>query len=129
VQRLLSPNPSSSAGGGVAPLRTKAAALPARLKPGSTLVRAWHGETHTVLVLEDGFEHQGRRYASLSQIARLVTGAHWSGPRFFGLRRASRVTAGDDVAVADAKATATAALSAPTVTTPGIGTMREGTDA
>ena len=56
-----------------------------RLKPGAKLVRAWHGKTHTVLVLEDGFEYQGRRYASLNQIAGEVTGAHWSGPRFFGL--------------------------------------------
>ncbi|HTI80805.1 MAG TPA: DUF2924 domain-containing protein [Acetobacteraceae bacterium] len=56
-----------------------------RLKPGSKLVRAWRSKTHTVLVLEDGFEHQGRRYASLTQIAGAVTGAHWSGPRFFGL--------------------------------------------
>ena len=56
-----------------------------RLKPGSKLVRAWRGTTHTVLVLEDGFEHQGKRYASLTQIAGEVTGAHWSGPRFFGL--------------------------------------------
>ena len=56
-----------------------------RLKPGSKLVRAWRGKTHTVLVLGDGFEHQGKRYASLTQIAGAVTGTHWSGPRFFGL--------------------------------------------
>jgi Protein of unknown function (DUF2924) len=56
-----------------------------RLKPGTKLVRAWRGKTHTVLVLENGFEHQGKRYTSLTQIADEVTGAHWSGPRFFGL--------------------------------------------
>jgi Protein of unknown function (DUF2924) len=56
-----------------------------RLKPGTKLVRAWRGETHIVLVLENGFEHQGKRYTSLTQIADEVTGAHWSGPRFFGL--------------------------------------------
>ena len=56
-----------------------------RLKPGSKLVREWCGRTHTVLVLEDGFEHDGKRFASLTQIARAVTGTHWSGPRFFGL--------------------------------------------
>jgi hypothetical protein len=60
-----------------------------RLRPGTTLVRRWHGRTHTVLVVEGGFEHQGRRYASLSPIARAITGAHWSGPRFFGLTRAA----------------------------------------
>jgi hypothetical protein len=56
------------------------------LKPGATLVRDWHGETHRVEVLaDDGFDYRGRRYRSLSKIAHLITGAHWSGPRFFGL--------------------------------------------
>ena len=55
------------------------------LKPGTRLVREWHGVTHAVLVHADGFEWQGRRYRSLSVIARAITGAHWSGPRFFGL--------------------------------------------
>jgi DUF2924 family protein len=58
-----------------------------RLKPGTKLVRTWRGKTHTVLVLENGFEHDGKRYASLTQIADEVTGAHWSGPRFFGLSK------------------------------------------
>jgi hypothetical protein len=58
-----------------------------RIKPGSTLLREWHGRTYTVLVLEDGFEMSGERFASLSEVARRITGAHWSGPRFFGLRR------------------------------------------
>ncbi len=62
-----------------------------RLKPGTTLVREWHGRTHTVLVLADGgFEHEGRRYASLTRLARAITGARWSGPRFFGLRRGTK---------------------------------------
>jgi DUF2924 family protein len=65
-----------------------------RLKPGSKLVRAWRGKTHTVLVLADGFEHEGRRYASLTQIASAVTGTHWSGPRFFGLATSQRPTSG-----------------------------------
>ncbi len=64
---------------------------PVRLKPGTTLIREWHGRTHTVLVLADGgFEHEGRRYASLTRLARAITGARWSGPRFFGLRRGTR---------------------------------------
>ncbi|MBP0465211.1 DUF2924 domain-containing protein [Roseomonas sp. PWR1] len=58
-----------------------------RLKPGSTLLREWHGRTYTVLALEEGFEMAGQRFASLSQVARHITGVHWSGPRFFGLRR------------------------------------------
>jgi DUF2924 family protein len=56
-----------------------------RLKPGTVLVRGWRGRTHTVVVREDGFEHRGRLYRSLSPVAREITGAHWSGPRFFRL--------------------------------------------
>jgi hypothetical protein len=59
-----------------------------RLKPGSTLLREWQGRTYTVLALEAGFELAGQRFRSLSEVAQHITGAHWSGPRFFGLRRA-----------------------------------------
>jgi hypothetical protein len=55
------------------------------LKPGVRLVREWHGRTHTVTVTEDGFEYAGTSYLSLTKIAKKITGAHWSGPRFFGL--------------------------------------------
>ena len=55
------------------------------LKPGARLVREWAGETHTVIVLEDGFDYDGERYPSLTKIAAKITGAHWSGPRFFGI--------------------------------------------
>ena len=55
------------------------------VKPGARLIRKWHGRTHTVTVTEDGFEYAGTTYSSLTQIARKITGAHWSGPRFFGL--------------------------------------------
>ena len=58
------------------------------LKPGARLVREWHGRTHTVTVTEDGFEYAGMSYPSLTKVARKITGAHWSGPRFFGLVRA-----------------------------------------
>jgi hypothetical protein len=61
-------------------------APPISLKAGTRLVREWHGVTHTVLVHADGFEWNGRRYRSLTIVAREITGAHWSGPRFFGLR-------------------------------------------
>ena len=57
---------------------------PAPLRPGTRLVREWHGQTHVVVVTEAGFDYAGSRYSSLSRIARLITGAHWSGPRFFG---------------------------------------------
>src|SRR5262245_1046522 len=55
------------------------------LKTGTTLVRQWRGQAHTVLVREDGFEYEGQRYRTLTMIAERITGAHWSGPRFFGL--------------------------------------------
>ena len=55
------------------------------LKPGVRLVREWHGRTHTVTVTEDGFEYAGTSYPSLTKVAKKITGAHWSGPRFFGL--------------------------------------------
>ena len=58
----------------------------AHLKPGAKLLREWQGKTHTVIVLEDGFEWEGKRWRSLSAIARTITGAHWSGPRFFGVK-------------------------------------------
>jgi hypothetical protein len=58
-----------------------------RLRPGARLVREWRGQTHMVIVTEDGFEYAGQIYASLTKIAHAITGAHWSGPRFFGLNR------------------------------------------
>jgi Protein of unknown function (DUF2924) len=70
-------------------LRTTGQVCPApslSLKPGARLIREWRGRTHAVTVTEDGFEYAGTSYASLSTIAKKITGAHWSGPRFFGLR-------------------------------------------
>jgi hypothetical protein len=58
-----------------------------RLKPGTRLVRSWQGRTYTVLVSDGGFILDDRRFNSLSQVAEAITGAHWSGPRFFGLGR------------------------------------------
>ncbi len=55
------------------------------LPPGTRLVREWYGKPYTVEVLESGFLCDGQRYRSLSEVARAITGAHWSGPRFFGL--------------------------------------------
>jgi Protein of unknown function (DUF2924) len=55
-------------------------------RPGTCLVREWQGETYEVTVLESGYRWQGETYRSLSRIAREITGAHWSGPRFFGLQ-------------------------------------------
>jgi hypothetical protein len=60
------------------------------VKPGIVLVRVWHSETHQVATLGDGIEYRGRRYRSLSEVARQITGTRWSGPRFFGLKAAAR---------------------------------------
>jgi hypothetical protein len=59
------------------------------LKPGGRLIREWNGVTHVVDVVDGGFLWNGQRYASLSPIARAITGARWSGPRFFGLKRSA----------------------------------------
>jgi hypothetical protein len=60
--------------------------LPRRIKPGSVLVREWKGRSHRVMVLEDGFAYDGETFGNLSEIAGLITGTRWNGPRFFGLR-------------------------------------------
>ena len=67
---------------------TEVAAKPqsAMLKPGGRLLREWNGTTHVVDVTKDGFLWKGETWRSLSAIAREITGAHWSGPRFFGLK-------------------------------------------
>lgn len=54
---------------------------------GSRLVREWNGRNHTVIVHADGYEYEGERYRSLSKVATTITGAHWSGPLFFGLKK------------------------------------------
>lgn len=63
-----------------------------RIKPGTRLVREWGGVSHHVVVLETGYHFRDRRYRSLSQMARDITGAHWSGPRFFGLKSSASQT-------------------------------------
>lgn len=60
---------------------------PLTIKPGTRLVRQWRGVTHIVLVGTDHVEWNGQCYRSLSEVARAITGARWSGPRFFGLRQ------------------------------------------
>jgi len=61
-----------------------------RLKAGTGIVREWHGVTHRVTVLDDGFDFAGERFRSLSQVARKITGVRWSGPLFFGLKSSAR---------------------------------------
>lgn len=57
---------------------------------GTRLIREWDGVEHTITVLREGFEWQGRHYKSLSAIARAITGTRWNGFRFFGLRGLTR---------------------------------------
>jgi Protein of unknown function (DUF2924) len=58
-----------------------------RFKRGTRLIREWQGKTYEVTVMDRGFAWRGHRYESLSEIAREITGARWSGPRFFGLNK------------------------------------------
>src|SRR5476649_1893384 len=57
------------------------------LKPGTVLTREWGGVIHRGMVLEEGFAWAGQNYRSLSEIATRISGARWSGPRFFGLKQ------------------------------------------
>ncbi|KKC25434.1 DUF2924 domain-containing protein [Sphingomonas sp. SRS2] len=67
------------------------ASASATLRPGTQLIREWHGSTHKVLILDGAYLYRDERYGSLSDVARRITGAHWSGPRFFGLTKAAEV--------------------------------------
>jgi hypothetical protein len=66
--------------------RSDPAKITPRLRPGARLVREWNGIAHTVDVVDGGFRYQDRIYVSLTAIAQEITGVHWSGPRFFGMR-------------------------------------------
>jgi hypothetical protein len=74
----------------------KAPSASTALRAGTILVREWRGVTHRVLALDEGFEHEGKRYGSLSEVARTISGTRWSGPRFFGIEeRPSRCKPGE----------------------------------
>lgn len=57
-----------------------------QIKPGARLVREWHGKAYVVDILESGFLFNEKLYGSLTEIAEVITGTHWSGPRFFGVK-------------------------------------------
>ena len=59
-----------------------------KAQSGTILIREWQGNAHRVTMLDDGVSFNGKRYRSLSEVAREITGSRWSGPRFFGLRSA-----------------------------------------
>jgi len=66
-----------------------------RVSAGTVLIREWGGVSHRVTVLDHGVVYRGRRYSSLSEVAGVITGARWSGPLFFGLkRRAEKIAHG-----------------------------------
>lgn len=65
--------------------RRKDGRVSTEAKPGTWLSRTWRGEVHDVVVLESGCEYRGKTFGSLSAVASHITGAQWSGPRFFGL--------------------------------------------
>jgi hypothetical protein len=65
--------------------RRKEGRVSTEAKPGTWLSRTWHGEVHEVVVLESGCEYRGQTFGSLSAVTTHITGAKWSGPRFFGL--------------------------------------------
>jgi hypothetical protein len=66
---------------------SRAAIVVTQVKAGTRLLREWHGVSHEVTMLDDGVHYQGQRYRSLSQVAQIITGAKWSGPLFFGLKK------------------------------------------
>src|SRR5713226_151472 len=61
-----------------------------KAQSGTILIREWQGNAHRVTMLDDGVSFNGKRYRSLSEVAREITGSRWSGPRFFGLRLPAR---------------------------------------
>jgi len=66
-----------------------------RLAPGALLIREWGGARHQVTVLEKGVLFSGKPYRSLSEVARVITGNHWSGPLFFGLKARPKEVSAD----------------------------------
>jgi hypothetical protein len=56
------------------------------LKPGNRIVREWHGEKHEVIIRNNGVEYQGVIYRSLTAVAKKITGGHWNGRHFFGVK-------------------------------------------
>jgi hypothetical protein len=70
------------------PAATRSSPRSPSLRPrvGTVLVRDWGGVSHQAKVLEDGILFRSKRYKSLSEVARVITGSRWSGPLFFGLK-------------------------------------------
>lgn len=80
-------------GGGNHDVATSEKPNASTLRLGARLVRSWNGTIHEVTVIERGFAYRGKHYRSLSEVAETITGTHWSGPRFFGLKKIRSKTA------------------------------------
>jgi hypothetical protein len=91
---------------------------PRRLKPGTVLLREYQGERHTVTVVAKGYVWREATYASLSSIARAITGTAWNGPRFFGLRIDNGTRVSPDAADASPEAPTWRHLGRASVTRP-----------
>ena len=85
TRRLLETAAGRASQRGASKSRTRRSA-----QTGTVMVREWHGTKHQVTALKDGFVLNGKRYRSLSEVAREITGTRWSGPLFFGLRESRR---------------------------------------
>lgn len=70
--------------------KTRPSAPRQRAGAGTVLIRQWKGVQHRVTVLDSDVLYRGRRYKSLSEVARTITGTHWSGPLFFGLKKRTK---------------------------------------
>ena len=75
-----------------------------QVEPGTRLVRHWKGKTYSLLVTDQGFQLGGTCFPSLSQVAEAITGAHWSGPRFFGVKASVTTTGAAAVSATRRKA-------------------------
>jgi hypothetical protein len=84
--RLLKKIGTARSGANVVPLTDAFDQRRQELLPGTILAREWNGQIHRVMVVNEGFAWEGKRYDSLSKIAFAITGTKWNGPRFFGLR-------------------------------------------
>jgi hypothetical protein len=81
------------------------------LRPGTRLVRHWNGTTYSVLISEDGFIMNGRSFTSLTKVAEAITGGHWSGPRFFGVKATASALSGAAAASSARRVSATEAMA------------------
>jgi len=95
------------------PSSSKASTDSLQLTPGTRLMREWRGTVHVVDVTDDGLVWNGRVYASLSAIARTITGTRWSGHRFFGLRKRSDALDASKTAQARASSDEALQIAAP----------------